>query len=261
VSRADESAALVCFRKDAKFRAEGQLTAWDPLKQKKVWQVIRPSTHNGGVLATAGNLVFQGTLEGTFDGFDAQTGRSVWSFKSDGSIMGAPSTAVIDGVQYVFVASGDNGASAQTHSAGKFSSSTAITGPPRLLAFRLGGNATISARGEFSQRSLKRPWLPRQSPALVAQGAKIFDDQGCSLCHGVGAIQGGYEIPDLRSSSQQTYAAMRQILNGAFRAAGMPTFENITDAQIVALQAYLTDQAWKGYEEQQSSASGRSDQK
>jgi PQQ-dependent dehydrogenase (methanol/ethanol family) len=245
------------FRKDAKFKAAGQLTAWDPLQQKKAWQVVRPSTHNGGVLATAGNLVFQGTLEGKLDAFDARTGRNIWSFKSDGSIMGAPSTAVIDGVEYIFIASGDNGASAQTHSAGKFSSLPDVAGPPRLLAFSLGGKATLPARTEATDRKLKKPWRPRQPPALVAQGAKIFDEQGCSLCHGVGAVQGGHEIPDLRSSSQQTYAAMRQILDGAFRPAGMPAFKNISNEEIAAIQAYLTEQAWKGYEEQQSVTSAR----
>jgi mono/diheme cytochrome c family protein len=121
----------------------------------------------------------------------------------------------------------------------------------------LGGKSTLPARGESTDRRLKKPWRPRQAAALVAQGAKIFDEQGCSLCHGVGAIQGGQEIPDLRSSSQPTYAAMRQILDGAFRPAGMPAFKNISDEQIVALQAYLTEQAWKGYEEQPSSASAR----
>jgi quinohemoprotein ethanol dehydrogenase len=240
------------LRADAKIKAEGQLIAWDPIKQTEVWRVVRPSTHNGGTLATAGNLVFQGTLEGTFDAFDALTGRKAWSFQGDGAIMGAPSTAVIDGVQYIFVASGDNGASAMTHSAGGFNSLPTTQGPPRLLAFCLGGTAKLSPKAGYGPISLKMPWRPRQLPSLVARGAQIYDDNACGFCHGMEAIQAGRDIPDLRASSKETYAAMRTILDGGFREAGMPAFKNITAEEIVALQAYMTDQAWKGYEEQQS---------
>jgi PQQ-dependent dehydrogenase (methanol/ethanol family) len=236
----------------ATIKAEGQLIAWDPLKQREAWRVVRPSTHNGGALATAGNLVFQGTVEGTFDAFDALTGRKLWSFHTDGAIMGAPSTALIDGVQYIFVASGDSAASAETHSAGRFNSTPTTQGPPRLLAFCLNGTASLRPMPGYRTVILMRPWRPRQPAALVAEGAEVYQNNGCELCHGVEAIQAGRDIPDLRAASRQAYGAMREILNGAFRSAGMPAFKNITDNDIVALQAYLTEQSWNGYEAQQS---------
>jgi PQQ-dependent dehydrogenase (methanol/ethanol family) len=239
------------FRDNAAFQAQGQLTAWDPVRQRKVWQVIRPSTHNGGVMATAGNLVFQGTLEGTFDAFDAKTGKLLWSFTGDGSIMSAPTTAVIDGVQYIFVASGDNGGSAVTHSNGGLSSSPDKAGPPRLLAFRLDGTAKPTSREGYGPIVLPKPWRPRQGASLVAQGSQIFSANACGFCHGMDAIQGGRTIPDLRASTPETYAAMREILNGAYQAGGMPAFKHVTDQEIVALQAYMTERAWIGYEKQQ----------
>jgi PQQ-dependent dehydrogenase (methanol/ethanol family) len=237
---------------DATVKAEGQLVAWDPVQQKQVWKVAQPSTHNSGVLATAGNLVFQGTVEGSFDAYDATNGKKLWSYKADGAIMGAPSTAVIGGVQYIFVASGDSGASAQTHSAGLFNSTPTTQGPPRLLAFRLGGEAKLTPKEGYGRVELSKPWRPRQSPSLVNRGSQVFMENTCDLCHGVDAIQAGRDIPDLRASSADAFAMMREILDGAYRQGGMPAFKHINDEDVVALKAYLTEQAWKGYERQNS---------
>jgi quinohemoprotein ethanol dehydrogenase len=197
-------------------------------------------------------VVFQGTVEGAFDAFDARTGSKLWSFQGDGAIMGAPSTAMIDGNQYVFVASGDSGASAQTHSAGRFNSTPITQGPPRLLAFRLGGAATLVPSKNFEIVLLPMPWRPRQSTALVARGAQVYNAQVCDLCHGVEAVHAGRDIPDLRAASEKTYASMRAIMDGAYRLLGMPAFKDVSDTDLTALQAYLTEQAWKGYEEQQA---------
>lgn len=201
-------------------------------------------------LVTAGNLVFQGTTEGHFDAYDAKSGKKLWSFKADGAIMGAPSTAVIGGVQYIFVASGDSGASAQTHSAGLFNSTPTSQGPPRLLAFRLGGQAKIAPKEGYGTVALTKPWRPRQSPSLVALGSQVYMQNTCDLCHGVDAMQAGRDIPDLRASSAETFAMMREILDGAYRPGGMPAFKHITNEEMIALQAYLTEQAWDGYEKQ-----------
>jgi quinohemoprotein ethanol dehydrogenase len=240
------------FRKDATIKPEAQLSAWDPIKQKAAWRFVRPGITNGGTLATAGNLVFQGTDDGTFDAFDARTGHKLWSFKTDGAIMGAPSTAVIDGNQYIFVASGDSGASATTHSSARFNSTPTTQGPPRLLAFRLDGKSSLTPKAGYGPVTLPKPWRPRQPAPLAVQGAKVYDDNNCALCHGLDAIQAGRDIPDLRAATKVTYAFMADIFKGAYRQAGMPSFENITDEDIVALQAYLTNQAWGGYEEQNS---------
>ncbi len=236
--------------KGAQVKAQGRLIAWDPLRQKEVWRVVHASPHNGGAMATAGNLVFEGTTQGEFAAFDSASGHKVWSFQGDGAIMGAPSTAVIDGEQYVYVASGDSGASAQTHSAGVFNSTPTTQGPPRLLAFRLGGTASLQPKPGYGPVSVPKPWRPRQAAALVAAGKAVYENNVCDLCHGVNAIQAGRDIPDLRAASSQTYANMREIFDGAYRPAGMPAFKSITAREIVAVQAYLTDQAWNGYEAQ-----------
>ena len=58
----------------------GRLVAWDPLQQKQAWDVDRPEAWNGGVVSTAGNLVFEGTAKGNFEAYRADNGSRVWSY-------------------------------------------------------------------------------------------------------------------------------------------------------------------------------------
>src|SRR3546814_2246773 len=57
---------------------KGQLIAWDPVKQKPVWTQDYVTVWNGGTLATAGGLVFQGTADGRFVAYAADTGKKLW---------------------------------------------------------------------------------------------------------------------------------------------------------------------------------------
>ena len=63
----------------AKAKPLGRLIAWDPVNKKARWSVDEAYAYNGGTLATAGNLVFQGTAEGVFTARDAADGRLLWS--------------------------------------------------------------------------------------------------------------------------------------------------------------------------------------
>src|ERR1700691_5620339 len=57
------------------------LLAWDPVKQKKRWEIHYADSYwNGGTLTTAGNLVFQGIGRGQFIAYNASTGDKLWSF-------------------------------------------------------------------------------------------------------------------------------------------------------------------------------------
>ena len=55
----------------------GSLAAWDPIAQRAVWRAARRGAWNGGTLAVAGGLVFQGTVDGRFLALDAKTGAEV----------------------------------------------------------------------------------------------------------------------------------------------------------------------------------------
>jgi alcohol dehydrogenase (cytochrome c) len=88
----------------------GALRAIDPKTGKIVWEYKNPAPLWGGVLATAGNLVFTGTPEGYLKAFNAKTGEEVWKFNTGSGVVGSPVTWEDNGVQYVAVTSGWGGA-------------------------------------------------------------------------------------------------------------------------------------------------------
>lgn len=90
---------------------QGELVAWDIATQKKVWTVKDPLFPvYSGVLATGGDVVFYGTLEGWFRAVDARTGKVLWQFKTGSGIVGDPITFTgPDGKQYVAIYSGIGG--------------------------------------------------------------------------------------------------------------------------------------------------------
>ncbi|MCA6124245.1 PQQ-dependent dehydrogenase, methanol/ethanol family [Bradyrhizobium sp. WSM 1704] len=84
----------------------GELVAWDPIANKKVWSIKEDLPFNGGTLTTGGNLVFSGNLHGDFRAIDARSGKVLWS-KNLGSGIGAgPVTYSVDGKQYVAIVVG-----------------------------------------------------------------------------------------------------------------------------------------------------------
>lgn len=88
----------------------GVLRAMDPKTGKEVWRYNNTAPLWGGVLTTAGNLVFTGTPEGYLKAFDARTGKELYKFNTGSGIVGSPITWTMDGEQYVSVASGWGGA-------------------------------------------------------------------------------------------------------------------------------------------------------
>jgi alcohol dehydrogenase (cytochrome c) len=88
----------------------GALRAIDPATGKLVWEYKNGAPLWGGVMTTAGNLVFTGTPEGFFKAFDAKTGQELWRFQTGSGVVGQPITWQQDGEQYVAVASGWGGA-------------------------------------------------------------------------------------------------------------------------------------------------------
>jgi alcohol dehydrogenase (cytochrome c) len=88
----------------------GELMAWDVLNRRKVWGVRERFPAYSGTVATAGDLVFYGTMDGWFKALDARTGATLWQFKTDSGIISQPITyRGPDGKQYVAVLSGVGG--------------------------------------------------------------------------------------------------------------------------------------------------------
>ena len=90
---------------------QGELVAWDPVHARQIWGVReRDLPVYSGVLATGGDLVFYGTMDGWFKALDARTGAELWKFHCGSGIVGNPMTYLgPDGKQYVAVYAGVGG--------------------------------------------------------------------------------------------------------------------------------------------------------
>src|SRR5690606_24320189 len=187
---------------------------------------------------------FQGTPSGTFDAYAAKTGKKLWSYNTHSVIRGGPSTVMVDGKQIILVPSGDG--TSMGSSRGKLSRTRdTYTAPSRHLALRLRGQAVLPA----TEKVILKPVLDRQPIELAAKG-KTYYDRHCARCHGQDVMTSGQgRIPDLRNIREARLRLLPQILrDGILKPLGMPQFSDITDEEIAALQAHITNAAWDAYE-------------
>ena len=219
--------------------ATGELVAWDPVTQKAAWRVKNPTIENGGVLATGGNLVFQGRGDGTLVAYRATDGKQLWTFDAGTGIMAPPVTYTVDGTQYLSLMVGFGGAPGLFNAPG---SGPVKHGYGRILTFTLNGTATLKA----PPYGHKEPPVPaittNASPKTIHEGNLLFNSN-CGPCHGINAVAG--PVPDLRYASKEIHQDFENIVLGGSRAsAGMPSFKNILNAdQVHAIQAYVVSRA------------------
>ena len=220
--------------KNALSSFQGRLSAWDPVAQKEVWSVPHTMLQNGGVLATAGKLVFQGTGDGKFEARRASDGDLLWSFQGLDGIMAGPVSYESGGTQYVAVVEGYGGAFGLGEGADK----PKPRPNGRVLVFRLGGEATL-------------PDVPRAIAPVHAIAERFGGDQvnngrllytqNCYVCHGAGAQSAGV-LPDLRrSGALADRAAWNAIVHdGVLESHGMVSFKAyLNSAQIEDIRAYV----------------------
>ncbi len=86
----------------------GNVTAVDFNTGKIKWQVKTPQPMIGGILATAGGLVFAGESNGWFKAYDAKDGKVLWKFQAGAGVNAPPSSYMVGGKQYIAVAAGGN---------------------------------------------------------------------------------------------------------------------------------------------------------
>jgi PQQ-dependent dehydrogenase (methanol/ethanol family) len=87
----------------------GNFIAWDASEGKIKWSIPEPFSVWSGALATSGDVVMYGTLEGYIKAVDATTGKELWKFKTPSGIIGNINTYEHNGKQYVAVLSGIGG--------------------------------------------------------------------------------------------------------------------------------------------------------
>ncbi len=214
----------------------GHLLAWDPVAQREVWRAEYGAANNGGVLATAGNLVFQGTADGRFLAYRAEDGAVLFEHPAPTGIVAAPITYRVDGVQYVAVMAGWGGSFALA--AGDAAAEAGVRGAGHLLVFALEGAAPSPAPPPAPARMRPRFEVAAGAEAL-GRGAERYH-QWCAVCHGIGAVGGGV-LPDLRYAPDAVQRTFGEIVLGGIRADhGMPSFADVLSAEEVRwIQAYV----------------------
>jgi mono/diheme cytochrome c family protein len=196
---------------------------------------------NGGVLSTAGGLVFEGSQTNDFSAYKDDTGEKLWSFDAQTGVIAGPASYELDGVQYIAVMAGWGGTVAPygTHSE--------ANGPARLLVFKLGGTDKLPAKPAYAPPPIDPP-AQTETAAVVAEGEGLYG-RYCQRCHGAAAAGGGLGETgpsDLRRSpfiqDQAGFDAV--VREGQLQHKGMAAFgDEVTEDRAKAIRAYIVGRA------------------
>lgn len=204
----------------------GHLAAWDPVAQEEKWRVQYDLPWNGGVLATGGDLVFQGTPYGMLTAYHAKSGEKLWEMYTGSGVIAAPVSFQVGDTQYVSVLSGWGGAFGLIGSEAARSAGVGSEG--RIVTFALGARGTPIERVERDEPRLV-PVAHQSTSEQIDEGRMLFATY-CLVCHGPGAVSGGV-ITDVRYSSPRVFDQYEAIvLEGRRENRGMPGFSAVIDA-------------------------------
>ena len=248
---------------------EGRLIAWDPVNQSARWSVEEPIATNGGVLSTAGNLVFQGQGTGEFAAFAADSGKELWSIKTGSAIESVPVTFSVKGEQYVIAPVGWGSGSRLFAPARTMVTNESARGPVRLLAFKLGATTKYTAPAVVIPPVPEPPKLTA-SKETIHKGEVLYQKFVCDGCHspdtdGSRAWVLDGAVPDLRYMPSDVHRDWYGIvLGGSHWEQGMPGFADppkfafpkakMTVQDADAIHSYVIAQSWKAYKGEHDAA-------
>jgi quinohemoprotein ethanol dehydrogenase len=217
----------------------GKLIAWNPIEKREVWHVTHPGVESAGVLASAGDLVFQGRSDGIFLAYRATDGKKLWEYDTGTGILAPPVSYMLDGVQYVTVMAGWGGDPGI-----KNFPKWGITKPGfgRILTFALGGTAKLEI-APFGHSGPPKPAIRINASRETVHEGNILYRTHCYHCHGFNAVAGS--LPDLRYATAEVHKQFSSIvLGGARESRGMPSFKDLlNDTQVHAIEAYVLSRA------------------
>jgi quinohemoprotein ethanol dehydrogenase len=226
-----------------------ELRAIDPLTGKTKWsRKMAGWQDRGGALATAGGLVFQGSIDGHLRAFDKATGKLLKDIDTGTAILAAPMTYKVGGTQYVAVMAAWGGGGYPY--VPPYSATYRRGNQGRILVFRLDGGP-VPLPPELPPLEVA-PAPPKQAagvtPDTIMRGMTLFFGN-CALCH---SNQPRSITPDLRRMSEGTHAAFEEIvLRGLLLPNGMPRWDDrLSEADVAAIHAYLIDLQGKAHAEE-----------
>jgi quinohemoprotein ethanol dehydrogenase len=229
------------------------LRAWDPVARKTVWEHETSAGirgYDGGVMSTAGNLVFQGRGSGELWVYAADTGQVLKVIKTGSHLMAAPMTYSVNGEQFVAIQAGYGGAAITVGPIPPSSAALKYQNNNRIIAFKIGGGPVPTPAPRVEEPFAKPPVETATKGEINAGEIKFVEE--CSRCH----VLGPSSTPDLRKLNAGLHAEFKDIvLKGVLAPAGMERFDDIlSEKDVDNIHAYLIDQSWVAYREQEAAA-------
>ena len=228
----------------------GSIVAMDPKTLKIKWKFEHESFWNGGILATGGDLVFQGTADGEFAAYNAVDGEKLWSVDAQRGITSAPISYTIDGKQHIMIPVGYGGLASlgiKSMQEGWKYKAPGI----RVLSFSLEGKSELTrldtGRHQFDPVDLGNITI---NASLADEGMGLYHGAPCGVCHGGKVNNSGAAAPDLREAYSvtdfETFRAMTQ--DGLLVENGMPQFDDLTVDEVRAIYEYVRQETKKAYD-------------
>jgi quinohemoprotein ethanol dehydrogenase len=223
-------------------RSRGVLRAWNVTQHRIAWETPTATSWDGGVLATAGGLVFQGDANGYLNAYSADTGKRLAAIALGSSMMAAPMSYRIAGTQYIAIVAGYGGGGVILGAPLDPESAAYRYGNAgRIIVLKIGGAAPPLPALRSDAPSPMPP--PRPTDAQQIAAGEVLYHRYCSRCH----VMGRGNLPDLTQMQPATHQIFSAIvLGGAYVPKGMGRFDDVlAPADVEAIHAYLIDQAWQ----------------
>ena len=235
---------------------QGHLAAWDPVAQKEVWRVEVGHPWNGGTLATAGHVVYEGDAMGKLNAYDDKDGKLLWSVSTGTGILAPPVSYAVGGKQYIAVETGWGGAFPL--SAGELALKSQIDrgNVPRLIVFSLDGTDVLPPIPPASTAVLTA--LPELGNAAQITQGKLLYHTFCGTCHGDTAVSSGV-LPDLRYAAALRDDDLFQkiVHDGILEPKGMVAFGSLLDRKSIELiRSYVTHRVNESVAERKAAGAG-----
>lgn len=211
------------------------LIAWNPVLRKEIWRVPQQADWNGGVLATASDLVFQGTAQGDFICYDGSNGKILWQMNLGGGIIAPPISYMLDGKQYIAIAVGWGGGYGMKNKFTPLQSG-------KVFTFVLNGNAPMPPFNKAVAVTMPDVKFTATKDEF-AHGETLFW-QYCGTCHVVKS--GGGLAPDLGYSAIAADSAgiLGVAHKGGYLPLGMPKFgDRLSEKDILDIRKYILTKA------------------
>ncbi|MHA7900472.1 MAG: PQQ-dependent dehydrogenase, methanol/ethanol family [Henriciella sp.] len=209
----------------------GELIAYDPIKQERVWAIPQPSRYNGGLLSTTTGLLMQGDAEGMFSIRDTKTGEILKQFDVNSGVISAPITYLVDGEQYITLIAEWGGGQGQIFRL------TDARYNGTVYTFKLGGTGSAPEKLPSDRRELTTRTTDA-SPLELGWGY-IHYMQNCAACHDIPGSYGGV-IPNLARSSDAVYDNLDAIvLDGIYAGIGMPAQDHLNAEEVDLIEGFI----------------------